>query len=62
VMDMPVEASQHASVMSRTALSIATLERPDRLLLGADWPIGEADPVGFVNRCPGHGSLSVSDT
>lgn len=24
---------------------------PDRLLLGADWPIGEADPVGFVNRC-----------
>jgi aminocarboxymuconate-semialdehyde decarboxylase len=25
---------------------------PDRLLLGADWPIGEADPVGFVNRCP----------
>jgi aminocarboxymuconate-semialdehyde decarboxylase len=25
---------------------------PDRLLLGADWPIGEADPVGFVDRCP----------
>ena len=24
---------------------------PDRLLLGADWPIGEADPLGFVNRC-----------
>jgi aminocarboxymuconate-semialdehyde decarboxylase len=21
---------------------------PDRLLLGADWPIGEADPLGFV--------------
>jgi len=20
-------------------------------LLGADWPIGEADPLGFVNRC-----------
>jgi aminocarboxymuconate-semialdehyde decarboxylase len=25
---------------------------PDRLLLGADWPIGEADPLGFVDRCP----------
>jgi aminocarboxymuconate-semialdehyde decarboxylase len=25
---------------------------PDRLLLGSDWPVGEADPVGFVNRCP----------
>ncbi|MGB6538610.1 MAG: amidohydrolase family protein [Xanthobacteraceae bacterium] len=24
---------------------------PDRLLLGSDWPIGEADPVGFVDRC-----------
>ena len=24
---------------------------PDRLLLASDWPIGEADPVGFVNRC-----------
>jgi aminocarboxymuconate-semialdehyde decarboxylase len=23
----------------------------DRLLLGADWPIGEADPLGFVDRC-----------
>jgi aminocarboxymuconate-semialdehyde decarboxylase len=27
----------------------------DRLLLGSDWPIGEADPVGFVNRCPNIG-------
>ena len=25
---------------------------PDRLLLGADWPVGEADPLGFVDRCP----------
>src|SRR5450759_3854804 len=24
----------------------------DRLILGSDWPIGEADPVGFINRCP----------
>lgn len=24
---------------------------PDRLLLGSDWPIGEADPVGFISRC-----------
>jgi aminocarboxymuconate-semialdehyde decarboxylase len=25
---------------------------PERLLLGSDWPIGDADPVGFVDRCP----------
>jgi len=25
---------------------------PDRLILGSDWPIGETDPVEFVNRCP----------
>lgn len=24
----------------------------DRLLLGSDWPVGEADPLGFVDRCP----------
>lgn len=24
----------------------------DRLVLGSDWPIGDADPVGFVQRCP----------
>lgn len=23
----------------------------DRLLLGSDWPIGDADPLGFVDRC-----------
>lgn len=31
---------------------------PDRLLLGADWPIGEADPLGFVDRSP---SLDATD-
>ena len=30
---------------------------PDRLLLGSDWPIGEADPVGFVRARP-----EISDT
>ena len=25
---------------------------PDRQWLGSDWPIGEPDPLGFVNRCP----------
>jgi len=35
-----------------TVLSALTkIVGPDRLLLGSDWPIGEADPVGFVNRC-----------
>jgi aminocarboxymuconate-semialdehyde decarboxylase len=24
----------------------------DRLLVGSDWPIGEADPLGFVDQCP----------
>ncbi len=24
----------------------------DRLLLGSDWLLGDAYPVGFVNRCP----------
>lgn len=23
----------------------------DRLVLGSDCPVGEADPLGFVNRC-----------
>ncbi|HTU84517.1 MAG TPA: amidohydrolase family protein [Solirubrobacteraceae bacterium] len=24
----------------------------ERLVMGSDWPVGEADPIGFVNRCP----------
>jgi aminocarboxymuconate-semialdehyde decarboxylase len=24
----------------------------DHLLMGSDWPVGEADPIGFVTRCP----------
>ena len=24
----------------------------DRLLMGSDYPVGEADPIGFVARCP----------
>lgn len=24
----------------------------DRLLMGSDWPVGEADPIGFVRACP----------
>jgi aminocarboxymuconate-semialdehyde decarboxylase len=36
-----------------TVLSaLAKIVGPERLLLGSDWPIGEADPVGFTNRCP----------
>lgn len=23
-----------------------------QLLMGSDWPVGEADPIGFVRRCP----------
>jgi len=25
---------------------------PERILMGSDWPVGEADPIGFVERCP----------
>jgi aminocarboxymuconate-semialdehyde decarboxylase len=25
----------------------------DHLVMGSDWPVGEADPIGFVQRCPG---------
>ena len=33
-----------------TVLSaLAKIVGPERLLLGSDWPIGEANPVGFVN-------------
>jgi aminocarboxymuconate-semialdehyde decarboxylase len=24
----------------------------DRLVMGSDWPVGEAEPIGFVERCP----------
>lgn len=32
--------------------ALISIVGPDRLLLGADWPIGETDPLGFVDRCP----------
>jgi aminocarboxymuconate-semialdehyde decarboxylase len=25
----------------------------DRLVMGSDYPVGESDPIGFVERCPG---------
>jgi aminocarboxymuconate-semialdehyde decarboxylase len=25
---------------------------PGQVLMGSDWPVGEADPLGFVERCP----------
>lgn len=25
----------------------------DRIVMGSDYPVGEADPVGFIERCPG---------
>jgi aminocarboxymuconate-semialdehyde decarboxylase len=25
----------------------------DRIVMGSDYPVGDADPVGFVERCPG---------
>jgi aminocarboxymuconate-semialdehyde decarboxylase len=31
--------------------SLIKIVGADRLLLGADWPIGETDPLGFVDRC-----------
>jgi predicted TIM-barrel fold metal-dependent hydrolase len=25
----------------------------DRLVMGSDYPVGEIDPVGFIEKCPG---------
>jgi aminocarboxymuconate-semialdehyde decarboxylase len=25
----------------------------DRVVMGSDYPVGEADPIGFIERCPG---------
>jgi aminocarboxymuconate-semialdehyde decarboxylase len=25
----------------------------DRIVMGSDYPVGEADPIGFIERCPG---------
>ena len=30
----------------------------DRLVMGSDFPVGDTDPVGFVERC---GALSPAD-
>jgi aminocarboxymuconate-semialdehyde decarboxylase len=35
-----------------TLTALARQVGADRLLMGSDWPVGEADPIGFVNRCP----------
>jgi aminocarboxymuconate-semialdehyde decarboxylase len=32
----------------------------DRVVMGSDYPVGEADPVGFVERCPGITSDEVA--
>jgi aminocarboxymuconate-semialdehyde decarboxylase len=32
----------------------------DRIVMGSDYPVGEADPIGFVERCPGITSEQVA--
>jgi aminocarboxymuconate-semialdehyde decarboxylase len=36
-----------------TLTALAQQVGPERLVMGSDWPVGEADPIGFVERCPG---------
>jgi aminocarboxymuconate-semialdehyde decarboxylase len=38
-----------------TLAALAERVGADRLLMGSDWPVGEADPIGFVQRCRGLG-------
>jgi aminocarboxymuconate-semialdehyde decarboxylase len=35
-----------------TLSALVTQVGADHLLMGSDWPVGEADPRGFVDRCP----------
>jgi aminocarboxymuconate-semialdehyde decarboxylase len=34
-----------------TLSALVTQVGADHILMGSDWPVGEADPIGFVNRC-----------
>jgi aminocarboxymuconate-semialdehyde decarboxylase len=35
-----------------TLTALAHQAGADRLVMGSDWPVGEGDPIGFVERCP----------
>ncbi len=37
---------------STVLIALIKIVGSDRLVLGSDYPVGEADPVGFVSRCP----------
>jgi len=32
----------------------------DRLVMGSDHPVGETDPIGFIERCPGVTSADLA--
>lgn len=32
----------------------------DRLVMGSDYPVGDADPIGFIQKCPGVSSEDVA--
>lgn len=32
----------------------------DRIVMGSDYPVGEADPIGFIERCPGVGATEAA--
>jgi aminocarboxymuconate-semialdehyde decarboxylase len=34
-----------------TLAALVTQVGADHILMGSDWPVGEADPIGFVQRC-----------
>ena len=31
----------------------------ERIVMGSDYPVGEADPIGFIERCPGITKVEV---
>ena len=32
----------------------------ERIVMGSDYPVGEADPIGFVERCPGISAAEIA--
>jgi aminocarboxymuconate-semialdehyde decarboxylase len=39
----------HTSILA----ALIRIVGADRIVMGSDYPVGEVDPIGFVERCPG---------
>jgi aminocarboxymuconate-semialdehyde decarboxylase len=38
---------------TRVLAALIAVVGADRVVMGSDYPVGETDPIGFVERCPG---------